>query len=191
MQETNKPLYAGFFVRLSAAFIDGIIVFMLLLLVRVPVWITTLSMGNNPFSKAVLFRFSAWDIAIYLLGTMYYVLMIYYVGATIGKKLLHIKVIGEDATLSFLTVLYRETVGKYISSAILCVGFFMIGIESQKRGLHDILCDTWVIYDFDEKKKEKSLDETYLKETNPKLHEFETTTKEYEKAQNDDFEFKN
>lgn len=162
MQETNKPQYAGFFVRLSAAVIDGIIVFALLLLIRLPIWISSLWLQNNPLDKEILFRFSMLDIVIYLLATMYYVLMVYYGGATIGKKLLNLKVIGEEGRLSFFTVLYRETIGKYISSAIMCIGFFLIGVDSQKRGLHDILCDTWVVYNFEEKRNTEALSRTYL-----------------------------
>lgn len=162
MQETNKPQYAGFFVRLSAAVIDGIIVFMLLLLVRLPIWVSTFWLQNNPLDKEILFRFSTLDIVVYLLATTYYVLMLYYGGATIGKKLLKLKVVGEEGRLSFFTVLYRETIGKYISTAIMFIGFFLIGVDSQKRGLHDILCDTWVVYNFEEKRNEQALSRTYL-----------------------------
>lgn len=169
MQETNKPLYAGFFVRLFAALIDGCIVFALLSIVRLPMWISTLSFEGNPFSKKILYHFSIWDIVIYLLGATYYVLMIYYEGATFGKKLLKLKVIGEEDKLSFMTVLYRETVGKYLSTAIMCIGFLLIGIDSQKRGLHDILCDTRVVYDFEAIKKDKNLEHTYM-QSNTMIH---------------------
>ncbi len=199
MQEINKPQYAGFFVRLSAAFIDGIIVSALLFIVRVPMWLSALSTGSNPLYANVLFRFSFVDIVVYLLATTYYVLMTYYESATIGKKLLNIKIIGEEGKLSFFTVLYRETIGKYISTAIMFIGFFLIGVDSQKRGLHDMLCDTWVVYDFEEKHGEKDLQETYLKtkleiqnkpeedemkpeddETKPEIKEIKTFESEYE-----------
>ncbi len=191
MQEINKPQYAGFFVRLSAAFIDGIIVFALLFIVRVPMWLSALSAGSNPLLQNVIFRFSFVDIVIYLLATTYYVLMVYYESATIGKKLLNIKVIGEEGKLSFFTVLYRETIGKYISTAIMCIGFFLIGVDSQKRGLHDILCDTWVVYDFDEKYKENDLQETYLK-TKPVIqNELEDSESKNETKENKTFELEN
>ena len=192
MQEINKPLYAGFFVRLSAALIDGIIVSALLFIVRVPMWLSALSAGSNPLYANVIFRFSFVDIVVYLLATTYYVLMTYYESATIGKKLLNIKVIGEEGKLSFFTVLYRETIGKYISTAIMFIGFFLIGVDSQKRGLHDMLCDTWVVYDFEEKHRQKDLQETYLKtkpeiqnkpeddEMKPKIKEIKTIESENE-----------
>lgn len=50
--------------------------------------------------------------------------------------------------LTFINVLYRETIGKYLSGIAMFVGYFMIAVDEQKRGLHDILCDTRVIYNF-------------------------------------------
>lgn len=166
MQETDKIVYAGFFVRLCAAFLDGILLFFLLLTVRIPMWVTMLTQGGNPFSYHVLFEFSIWDVLIYLLGTSYYVLMLYFSGATIGKKLLRIKVIaGEDREkISFFTALYREVIGKYISGAILCLGFLLIGVDEKKRGLHDMFCDTYVIYDFERSKNKKNMEYTYMKD---------------------------
>jgi len=191
MQEINKPQYAGFFVRLSAAFIDGIIVSALLFIVRVPMWLSALSAGSNPLNANILFRFSFVDIVVYLLATTYYVLMTYYESATIGKKLLNIKVIGEEGKLSLFTVLYRETIGKYISTAIMCIGYFLIGVDSQKRGLHDMLCDTWVVYDFDEKRKEKDLQETYLKTKPVVQNEPEDSESKLETKENKTFESEN
>ena len=49
--------------------------------------------------------------------------------------------------MTFINVLYRETIGKYLS-AIAFIGYFMIAIDDEKRGLHDRLCDTRVIYNF-------------------------------------------
>lgn len=162
MQETNKIRYAGFFVRLWAVIIDSCIVAAVLILVRLPVWAASLAIGFNPLKIPVLFRFTTWDILAYMLGCIYYVAMIYMCGATIGKKALKLKVISADAErLSFLTVLYRETVGKYLSGALVCIGYLIIGPDKEKRGLHDVLCDTRVIYDLGSKKSEK-LEGTYM-----------------------------
>ena len=45
----------------------------------------------------------------------------------------------------FLLVLYRETVGRYLSR-ILYAGYFLVAVDSEKRGLHDRICDTAVVY---------------------------------------------
>ena len=52
----------------------------------------------------------------------------------------------DGGKLSLIDVIYRETVGKFLSGVILSIGFIMAGIDKEKRALHDMLCDTRVIY---------------------------------------------
>ncbi|HQA57361.1 MAG TPA: RDD family protein [Acetivibrio sp.] len=145
---SSTTVYAGFVVRLMAFIIDSLIVGIALLFVRLPVFIISLIDPSNILKAPVLFEFSVYDIGLYLLGAAYYVLMTYYCGSTLGKKLLNIKVISEDENgLTFINVLFRETIGKYLSG-IAFIGYFMIMIDSEKRSLHDRLCDTRVVYNF-------------------------------------------
>lgn len=72
--------------------------------------------------------------------------MTYLTGATVGKRLMNLRVVAcDDSKLTFVNVLYRETIGRYLSS-LLFVGYLMIGVSETKQGLHDRLCDTQVIY---------------------------------------------
>jgi uncharacterized RDD family membrane protein YckC len=74
--------------------------------------------------------------------------MTYFCGATLGKKLLNLKVCkANDEKLSLFTVVYRESIGRYLSGLILFIGYILILVDSRKRGLHDILSDTLVVYD--------------------------------------------
>ena len=43
-------------------------------------------------------------------------------------------------------VIYRETIGRFLSGLILCAGYFMIGLQKEKCGLHDLMSDTRVVY---------------------------------------------
>ena len=71
----------------------------------------------------------------------------YHTGTTLGKKALNLRVVRvDDERLTLLTVIYRETIGRFLCALILCVGYLLIGVDKEKRGLHDILCDTRVIY---------------------------------------------
>jgi len=152
MLKQNKEdiVYAGFFVRLSAYIIDCIIVGIALLIVRIPKFIIYLMNPNVFFLKPMLFEFSIFDIVIYLLGLTYFVLMTYYCGGTLGKKLFKLKVCKiTNEKLSLFTIIYRESIGRYLSGLILFIGYIMIGIDSKKRALHDILSDTVVIYDIE------------------------------------------
>lgn len=149
MLKQNKEdiVYAGFFVRLSAYIIDCIIVGIALLVIRIPKLIIYFMNPNGFLIKPMLFEFSIFDIVIYLFGLTYFVLMTYYYGATLGKKLFKLKVCNNaDEKLSLVTIIYRESIGRYLSGFILFIGYIMIGLDSKKRALHDMLSDTLVVY---------------------------------------------
>lgn len=145
----NEVVYAGFFVRLAAYLIDIIIVTLALATLRFPMWIVSLINPENPLLQPVLFKFTLWDIILYLLGATYFILMTYFKGTTIGKYLLRLKVVSDtpDGKLSLINVIYRETIGRYLSG-ILYIGYLFIGASNDKRALHDRLCDTLVIYNY-------------------------------------------
>lgn len=152
MLKQNKEdiVYAVFFVRLSAYIIDCIIVGSALLILRIPKFFIYMMNPDVFFVKPILFKFSIFDIIIYLLGLTYFVLMTYYYGGTLGKKLFKLKVCkATDEKLSLFTIIYRESIGRYLSGLILFIGYIMIGLDSKRRGLHDILSDTLVIYNIE------------------------------------------
>lgn len=139
--------YAGFLPRLIAFAIDNLLISIGLLFVKMPLGIATLISGTSILKKPVLFEFSTLDIVFYLLGVLYFVIATYNTGTTFGKWLLKLKVVSSNNTKpSFLDLLYRETIGRYLSS-IIFIGYIIIPFDSEKRGLHDRLCDTRVIYD--------------------------------------------
>ena len=43
-------------------------------------------------------------------------------------------------------MVYRETVGRFLCSLPVNIGYIVAGIDSEKRGFHDLLCDTRVVY---------------------------------------------
>lgn len=144
---TDSQVYAGFFVRLSAYLIDWVIVGAALLMIRIPVWIASLSGTADFLLRDFIFQYSVYDIVLYLLKVAYFVLLTYFTGSTLGKKLLQIRVIStEDRKPTFFEIVFRESVGKFLSALILYVGYIMIGADKTKRGLHDILSDTYVVY---------------------------------------------
>lgn len=144
---TDSQVYAGFFVRLSAYLIDWLIVGAALLAIRIPMWIASLVGGSDLLLKDFIFQYSIYDIVLYLLKVAYFVLLTYFTGSTLGKKLLQIRVIStENRKPTFFEILFRESVGKFLSALILYVGYIMAGADRKKRSLHDILSDTYVVY---------------------------------------------
>ena len=144
---SKEDIYAGFFTRLAAYLIDTLFLFACLAIPRFIFWVIELSSPDNFLTREILFSFSLWNIVEYLLCTAYFVFLTYTSGMTLGKKAMRIKVIAKDGGKpSLFAVIYRETIGKYLSALVLYVGYLLIGIDKEKRGLHDILADTLVIY---------------------------------------------
>lgn len=149
---TKHQVYAGFFVRLAAFLVDLIIVNAGLMVVRMPMWILSMSSPDNILVRDFIFQYSIVDIVVYLLNALYFVLLTYYTGSTLGKKLFQLRVISmEDRDMTLFEVAYRETIGRFLSSVIMNVGYFLVLGQKEHRGLHDLLSDTCVIY-YHEKK---------------------------------------
>ena len=143
----NDTVYAGFFVRLCAYAIDMLIVGFGLLVIRIPVGILSMSAPDNFITRDLVFEYSISDIVLWMLTVLYFVAMTYNTGSTLGKKLFRLEVISTDGeNLNFFEVLYRESIGRYLSGVILWVGYLIIGVDSEKRGFHDMLADTRVVY---------------------------------------------
>ncbi len=132
--------------RLAAYFIDMLLVGVVLLFVKIPMFFVGLQNPGNFLVSPLLFQFSLLDIVLYLAVSAYFIILTYQTGATVGKRLMNLRVVTiDDAPLTLLNVLYRETIGRYLSS-LFFIGYILIGLNRDKRGLHDILCNTKVIY---------------------------------------------
>ena len=146
MQERiEAPVTAGFFPRLAAYLIDRLLLLLALGMVRFPAWISMLS-GESVFSTRVLFDHSLLQVLCYVLALAYFVLLTWCGGATLGKRALGLRVVnarGQDC--SFWTLLFRESVGRYLSG-ILCIGYILIFTNNEHQALHDRLCDTYVVW---------------------------------------------
>ena len=140
--------FAGFWVRLAAYAIDMAVVTVGLLIVRLVFMGINSLIAGTFLEGGILFHYTLKDIVLYLFQVVYFILFTFHTGTTLGKKAMNLRVICKDSEEkpSLLTVVYRETIGRFLSGLILCIGYLIIGIDKEKRGLHDILCDTRVIY---------------------------------------------
>ncbi len=144
----NDVVYAGFWVRLAAYFLDSVLVFFMLLLVRLALSGVMSIMRGTVLGGNILFHYTLKDIVLYLAQVLYFILCTRYTGTTVGKKALNLRVINADGSteLDFLNVVYRETVGRFLCSLPMGIGYFIAGLDKEKRGIHDMLCDTRVVY---------------------------------------------
>ena len=140
--------YAGFWVRLAAYCIDSIVVFLALLVVRLFLSGCLSFLEGTPLGGDIVFQYSLKDMLLYLFQVLYFILCTWLTGTTLGKKVMNLRVVSaqEGEGLRLLDVVYRETVGRFLCSLSVGIGYMVAGWDGQKRGFHDMLCDTRVIY---------------------------------------------
>jgi uncharacterized RDD family membrane protein YckC len=154
LQVNQAPVkYAGFWRRLTAYFVDSIVLSILYIIV-----ILALGFAINIFREFVLgqaptqeFETSglvSWlaGIAMFLVPAIIIIMFWKKYGATPGKMLLGCKIV--DAT-TFQKLSYKQCIirliGYYLSAIILFIGYITIIFSKRKQGLHDKLANTIVI----------------------------------------------
>lgn len=128
LSATGAP-FAGFWIRVVALLIDNFAVTV----------VYALLIG--------IFGNGVGDLLGLIVGISYHV---YFLGgkwqATPGKRLLGIHVIRTDGA----ALTYQRALGRYfsyiLSWAIMFIGFIMVAFTQEKTGLHDLICDTRVVY---------------------------------------------
>ncbi len=142
--QLENNAYAGFFVRFAAFVIDSMIAGLIVGIVKIPFSIAAMS-GVNFLKANFIFHYSFLDVLGYVGVAAYFVLLTYYTHSTLGKKLFCLEVVSPEKEWTFVNILYRETVGRFLSS-LLFVGYLAIPVQKKKQGFHDTLCDTYVVY---------------------------------------------
>lgn len=132
-----NPNYSGFWIRVGAYLIDAIC----LLIVQVVIaFIATGSSGltgnKNPYITILNL----------IIGITYFAGMesSSYQG-TLGKMACGIKVTDMEGNRISLGKATGRYFSKFISAIILGIGFFMVGFDDKKQGLHDKIAGTFVV----------------------------------------------
>lgn len=85
------------------------------------------------------------DLLIFILDVLYFTIGVAMWSTTIGKRLLGMYVLRPDgARVGAGRALARYFTG-ILSFLILFIGYLMVGLRDDKRGLHDLICDTVVV----------------------------------------------
>lgn len=136
---------AGFWMRFWAYIVDLIIVFALNGIVFRFVAI----FGGN---QIVISNWTLTGVIGAITFFIYFVLMTKFYGQTLGKMIFGLKVVHENdaGELSWLDVVFREVVGRFIykSFVILNLLYIVVAFNKDKQGLHDMFGETRVIHTF-------------------------------------------
>ncbi|MBN2644907.1 MAG: zinc-ribbon domain-containing protein [Desulfuromonadaceae bacterium] len=133
---------AGFWVRAVAALLDSllssILQFVMMYALEMVIRFSGLTMRTELHILSSLFGI--------LVALFYYVFFTGYNGQTPGKMALGIQVVDESGSaVGYGQAFVRETVGKFLSSLILGIGYLMVALRQDKRALHDLIARTRVI----------------------------------------------
>jgi len=159
----NEVKYAGFWIRTLASFFDT-----LFLALPVAILIYFLSDGNwfdfSIYQQNIQYALSGnaqkalvsqpqvslqwelfFEITVLLLTILFWRKNR---GATPGKKFVHIKVVDRKTHSEINTKqAITRSLGYIVSILVFLLGFFMIAFQKEKRGLHDMLAGTVVVYE--------------------------------------------
>jgi uncharacterized RDD family membrane protein YckC len=140
---TGEMRYAGFWRRYGAVFLDGVI----LSVVNIGMSL----MAGVSFSQRIGaaqpnlgLTLVLWVIQI-VVGISYETFMIGKYGATLGKMAARVHVVtAEGGRVSYLRAAGRY-LAKLLSTATLLIGYIIAAFDSEKRALHDLICNTRVV----------------------------------------------
>jgi uncharacterized RDD family membrane protein YckC len=150
--------YGGFWLRFVAVVIDGIILAIpmgilqmaLAAAIGAPMTRMSVTPNSNPAEALAMMApvFGMLGLLMLLgmvLGCAYETFFLVKFGATPGKMALGVKVVRPDGS----GIQTGRAIGRYfakmLSAIIIYIGYIMAGFDSQKRALHDMICDTRVI----------------------------------------------
>lgn len=135
--------YAGFWVRFAAAFLDGLIIGVPLMILFFAFFFRSFTGGMSPSESLVTqlgFQAAATGIS-----AVYKIFFTGKYGATPGKMALKIRVVTADGG----KVTYARATGRFFAevlSGLICyIGYIIAAFDGQKRALHDHICNTRVV----------------------------------------------
>ena len=135
--------YAGFWLRLVAAIVDGCIV---LLAIWILGWAISVDFAALEPTEADRFKIRLLWIALVFVAWIYYAVMESTAPqATVGKLFMGIYVTDLDGNrVTFKSASARYWV-KYLSTVILFIGYVMAAFTRRKQALHDIVASCLVL----------------------------------------------
>lgn len=157
--------YGGFWIRVGAYIIDGVLLGLIFWFVVSPIFmkmfagmfssipVTDTSAMTEAQMQAMMADMAGrmmrmvWISNLLSLTLMggYFIILEGGPGQTLGKKALGLRVVTPDGDRIGYLKAFARYIGRIISGVILGIGFIMAAFDSEKRTLHDRMCDTRVV----------------------------------------------
>jgi uncharacterized RDD family membrane protein YckC len=141
--------YAGFWLRVAAKIIDGMILFVVNILAYIPMvlFVGLADPAQDPESldpTILLFTCSTYLLQM-LAAALYEIIFVARWAATPGKMLLRLRIVMADET----SLGWGRATGRYFATLLsgftLGIGYLIAAFDDERRTLHDHICGTRVI----------------------------------------------
>ena len=148
--DTGQP--AGFWIRLVAYVLDYALVFGLVFVLLVIVFVfaevspdSSLAEYTSSYDDEDAPIIDWLDVGGYIVGLLYFAIGITAWSTTAGKRIFGLYVMRSDGSRVGFGRASARYLCYFVSALLLGIGFLMIAFSKDKRGLHDLICDTMVI----------------------------------------------
>lgn len=132
---TSEIKYSGFWRRFLAMFTDGFMLFMPNLYA---IWFVSKSSTLVELLANAIQMLAIITLPMIFISAAYSIFSIHYFGTTIGKALAGIWIVRESGEkLSVKRALFRQTVGRKVSGALLGAGYWSLIKNPKKQTWHD------------------------------------------------------
>ena len=145
----QKFEYAGFWIRVVATIIDGIVLWVVNMIISFALIGGSVGMGMASGGDYAGFGMMIVLTYLIMLGIQisYFALLESSSRqATLGKMAVGIKVGDERGQRISVANAFGRAVMRIISGLILCIGYIMVAFDIRKQGLHDKVANTVVYY---------------------------------------------
>jgi uncharacterized RDD family membrane protein YckC len=134
--------YAGFWVRVLAFLVDGIVIGLV---------VSALSVGQaGVVTWDHALQITTWRNFIDTAASFVYFTLLWSTvggGRTVGMRLLGLRVVGPDGQpITYGTAVLRW-IGMLVSAAVILLGFIWVAFDPRKQGWHDKIATTFVVHD--------------------------------------------
>lgn len=140
-------IYASFGERFLALLLDSFVLIPVAIVIAIIFTPIKLAVADNALLKNLISLIV--QITSFVISSIYYVYFTGSSGATIGKRVMKIKVIKVDGSVpGYTTAFLREVVGKFVSGATILlfgIGYLWMLWDPQKQCLHDKIASTFVV----------------------------------------------
>ncbi|HKW30031.1 MAG TPA: RDD family protein [Verrucomicrobiae bacterium] len=142
---TGELNYARFGTRCAAYLLDVLILMVVNVVIGMIAGLSVAQAAGMQPKGALALQLILFAIQL-TIGISYEVILIGKYGATLGKMACKIKVVTADGgRVSYLRAFGRYF-GKMLSGFTCLIGFIIAAFDSQKRALHDHICNTRVVF---------------------------------------------